>query len=421
MSPKVGWLVLCLFLFYTTISHAQAIRRCGVGHHGGWLDRYQALETVRQSKPTARRALNVIRIPVVVHIIHRDASMVSGLPGSGNISDEQIFAQIAALNEDYRGTPATFGRSIIGNSSDVGIEFFLATQDPDGLPSRGINRIRGPKTSYDVFDDNFLLSSLSYWDSNRYLNIWVTKLNDNFLGIGEFPSAEFPGLDEGVAEEIDGIIIDHTVFGRQVGTAQDQFYGFGRTLTHEVGHWLGLIHTWGDQFCGTDYVEDTPPTESPNQSLRCTTRFSNCEGSRSRNQIENFMDYTIDTCMQFFTSGQAQRIREVLDIAPRRRRLVEYTLFSFPTVEAPQMVVINNPGTVRDFALQFLVPDFQDFTLTLFSSGGQLLYTENFSQMPSMIWRPQGKGIGNLGSGLYLCRWTIGGQTITRRVWFFSS
>lgn len=421
MNPKWGWLILIYFFVFLGSARAQFIRRCGVGHTHDWLDRYQALETVRSAKPTARKSQQVLRIPVVVHVIHRETSFLSGLPGSGNISDEQIYAQIAALNEDYRGQPATFGRSILRGSADIGIEFFLATVDPQGLPTQGINRVLGPKSSYDVFDDNFLLSSLSYWDANRYLNIWVTKLDDNFLGIGEFPSGELDGLDTGVPEEVDGIIIDHTVFGRRIGTAQDRFYGLGRTLTHEVGHWLGLIHTWGDQFCGTDYVEDTPPTESPNQSLSCNARFSNCDGTRTRNQIENFMDYTIDTCMQYFTQGQADRIRQVLDIAPRRRRLIESTLFQFPTVEEPQLIVYNNPGSIRDIAIQFLVPDFQDFSWHIFTSDGRLIYEENFVQTPSTIWRPLGKGIGNLGSGLYICRWTIGGQTITRRIWFYSS
>lgn len=421
MSLNSSWILVLFLSLYPTWTFSQLLRRCAVGHGSSWLDRYQQLELQKQSVPNAKVGQTVLRIPVVVHVVHSEPSLLTGLPGSGNISDEQIFSQIAALNEDYRGQPATFGRNIIRNSTDLGIEFFLATVDPQGLPTSGIVRVRGPKKSYDVFDDNFILSSLSYWDSNRYLNIWVTSLNDNFLGIGEFPGGDFDGLDTGVPEEVDGIIIDHTVFGRKTGTAKDQFYGYGRTLTHEVGHWLGLIHTWGDQFCGTDFVEDTPPTESPNQSLSCNPRFSSCGGVRTRNQIENFMDYTIDTCMQYFTSGQSVRIREVLEIAPRRKRLIEYTQFQFPIVEDPQWVIYNNPGTSREFALQFLVPGFQDFTLDIYSSDGRHIYTEAFIQTPSTIWRSQGKGIGNLGSGLYLCRWTIGGRVLTRRVWFYSS
>ena len=103
----------------------------------------------------------------------------------------------------------------------------------------------------------------------------------------------------GMASEaaIDGSIIDYRYFGRQIGTVTSSVYGHGRTTTHEVGHWLGLIHTWGDAVCGDDYVADTPRTEGPNQSVQCQPLFSTCAGEKTRNLIEDYMDYSPDQCM----------------------------------------------------------------------------------------------------------------------------
>jgi PKD repeat protein len=98
-------------------------------------------------------------------------------------------------------------------------------------------------------------------------------------------------------------------------------YNRGRTLSHETGHWLGLRHIWGDGACGDDYCADTPPQSS--ESRGCSAgRTSNCNGVTYTNLVQNYMDYSDDACMNIFTRDQKSRMRQVMELSPRRRELV---------------------------------------------------------------------------------------------------
>ncbi|MFN3782669.1 MAG: zinc metalloprotease [Spirosomataceae bacterium] len=422
-NTRINYVVYFLFFIYSSLS-AQQRRICAVGQKDTpktW-EKYSQFERflLRHQSERSLDSTTLIRIPVVVHVIHSEVSRLIGLPESGNISDAQILSQIKVLNDDYRNQMLLYGQTKSTQGVDTKIEFYLATKDPDGFPTSGIQRVFSPQKTFDVFDDNFTLSALSYWDSSRYLNIWVTKLKNNYIGLGEFPGGDLEGLEvEDVDARIDGVIIDHTVFGKQIGTVSDEFYGYGRTLTHEVGHWLGLIHTWGDQFCGTDFVEDTPPTESPNQTLFCRPTFSFCDGTRTLNMTENFMDYTPDSCMNTFTPGQRDRLRLVLELSERRKRLVDNSLLANQLVENPEMIVLNNPGSLETLAIQLLVPGYQDFTLRFYNSVGQLIQEEKFNQSPSIFWRPSRYPVSWREEGVIICQWEIGEQIISKRILIF--
>lgn len=182
----------------------------------------------------------IIRIPVVVHIIHNQQD---GAIRGNNIPDEQIFSQIKVLNEDYRRKPGTLGYNNNPVGADAGIEFFLASKDPSGNPSSGITRHYASTASYSMVSeaDRARLSNFSYWDSNKYLNIWITTFRSPYLGYAEFPYAEtIAGLDEEVNENLDGLFIDHRVFGKKSGTNTTGTYSVGRTATHEIGHCFGI-------------------------------------------------------------------------------------------------------------------------------------------------------------------------------------
>ncbi len=327
----------------------------------------------------------VIRIPIVVHIIHNQQN---GEIAGTNIPDEQIFSQIKVLNEDYRRKEGTMGYNNSSVGADTQIEFFLATKDPDGNPTSGITRHYSSTADYNLLNDNdrSRLSDLAYWDSNKYLNLWVTTFREPYIGFAEFPYAEtVDGLNEEVPEKLDGAFIDYRVFGKKSGTNTKGLYSFGRTTTHEIGHWLGLIHTWGDEYCGTDFVDDTPPTATANNSSFCADGFSRCNGTLTRNLIENYMDYSPDSCMNIFTQGQKLRMRAALELSQRRKRVINYSKFQLPPSSALDVVLLPNPTTKDNITIQVSLPDFQDFTISMVDMKGREIYTESFKDYPSTV------------------------------------
>ena len=272
----------------------------------------------KNSKPQIMKVQAEPRvIPVVVHVLHNGTAV--GV--EANISDAQILSQIRVLNEDFRRknadairTPAEF----LPVAADANIEFVLAKQDPNGLPTTGIVRKQGPKTIYGP-EDATLIGQTSQWNPEEYLNMWVVPLVSPYLGYATFPTSNLPGLNFTPNGAIrDGVTVDYQFFGTGAGAAANTK---GRTATHEVGHYLGLRHIWGDGGCEVDdFVLDTPNQDNPNNTI-CNanpTRFS----CGNNNMIQNYMDYTPDPCMNLLTKGQVERFDVVLTNSPRRASLV---------------------------------------------------------------------------------------------------
>ncbi len=277
-----------------------------------------------QLQQTQRKKDGPYQIPVVVHIVHNGEAVGTG----SNISEAQILSQIEVLNKDYNrqnadatNTPAEF----LPVAGSLEIEFVMAKRDPSGLPTNGINRVQGSRTSWSLSNDAEL-KSLSFWPSEDYMNIWVTTLNGNDIGYAQFPVSTLPGLESyqnGVAER-DGAVLDYRVFGTSDAGTFELFedYDKGRTVTHEIGHFLGLRHIWGDvSGCsGTDYVDDTPNQSTQTFGCPAHPRLS-CS---SNDMFQNYMDWTDDACMNLFTNGQVNRMQFILDdpSVPRRNSLL---------------------------------------------------------------------------------------------------
>ncbi|MEE2930946.1 MAG: M43 family zinc metalloprotease [Bacteroidota bacterium] len=239
-----------------------------------------------------------LTIPVVVHIVYKN--------NNENISDMQIQSQIDVLNKDFTHTNTDAINTPIGFVSNVGnlqIDFCLAKQTPNGQATNGIVRKQTTKSFFPVYGHEIHFDSTggsNAWDSQKYLNIWVCKVQNGFLGWGQFPGA---GIDA-----TDGIVIDFEHFGT-TGTAIAP-YNLGRTATHELGHWFNLLHVWGDNTCGDDMVFDTPVQEQENYGCEIFPHNPNSCGTNNSNgdMFMNFMDYTNDACMNMFTEGQKSRV-----------------------------------------------------------------------------------------------------------------
>lgn len=440
-SVGTGWLWLAGSFVWVWVATASAQtpaadepapKRCGTVEYERVLQQRnpnrlrQLNELNRQLEPTGtsgkllRQATDdiVYRIPVVVHVVHNTASGEIGGPTNVNISDEQIISQIQVLNEDYRRQPGTNGFNTNPIGADAGIEFFLATKDPNGQPTTGITRHYYPqKASFNVFTDDVLLSQIAYWPSNRYLNIWVTKV-DEYLGFTQFPTAAdtLSGLPIDANEFVDGSIIDYRYFGRRTGSVRDPSYDLGRTATHEIGHWLGLIHTWGDgDGCAEDYVADTPPTKAANQTRQCRQTFSNCTGrQQTRDLIEDYMDYSPDACMNLFTQGQVARMRTVLALSPRRVQLVRSAMEPLAETETLTINVYPNPASGRLIpTIDVQLKGAQAFTVDLFDAGGRQVRTLAYAPSPSTrVTLP----ISGLARGIYVVRVRTESETASKRL-----
>lgn len=235
---------------------------------------------------------STLRIPVVVHVIMNSAC------STGNITDAAVASQIAVLNEDYRALAGAPGAAGV----DTRIEFFLATEDPDGAPTTGITR--SCNTTW-LGDRGQYWLSLA-WDPTRYLNIYTNDAS-GARGYVPFLPADPAGA---VGLPQDRVVINRLAFGRNGPFPP---YHHGRTATHEVGHYLGLFHTYFEG-CGVaqepacyttgDRLCDTPPNATFHKGCAIATA---CGGVPA--PIDNYMELTDDLCMTGFTAEQAQRMR----------------------------------------------------------------------------------------------------------------
>lgn len=322
------------------------------------LRQQQELELQKATISSSKKRIN-LTIPVVVHVIYNT--------DVENISDEQVLSQIEALNRDFNNLNADSLNSdhafypLVGN---IGIKFELASKDPSGKTTSGITRTKTTKQNWvedDLNNDNMKFTStggIENWDPKRYLNIYTVRFADavQLLGYAYFPEdlASYP--------ETDGVVIDFRCFGTKGTSGSEGFtpYNLGRTVTHEVGHWLGLFHIWGDKVfetdkvCGDDNVADTPPAEGDNSGNPVFPFRPNnkCGSDKNGEMFMNYMDYVHDKSMVMFSKGQVTRMTSAINTF--RSELLKYTpvlnienkiqseFISISPNPANQFVKINN-------------------------------------------------------------------------------
>jgi hypothetical protein len=297
-------------------------------------------ELVEQSFNDAKslnRVLNesdVFEIPVVFHVLYN-------IPEQ-NLDESIIIRQLEILNEDYRRANADTSnlRTEFNDikSADSKIKFKFAGIDPQGNATNGIIRKSTSLTSFANFTA-FLgdLSSIERvkssadggddpWDQSRYLNIWICNmalpiLGPSILGYAT-PPANLPNWPAGgIGDLIDGVVLQFQIVGdnnpNTISVGGGSYVSKGRTAVHEVGHYLGLRHIWGDDTncTGNDGIDDTP-SASNQSNTDCDTSKNTCvdniNGVDLHDMIENYMDYSSESCQNSFTKGQVDLMRSVI-------------------------------------------------------------------------------------------------------------
>ena len=250
----------------------------------------QTARFVAQYDKTAP-ARAVVTIPVVFHVVYYNAAQ--------NVSDAMIAAQLKVLNDDFRNATAVAG------AANVEVQFVMAKRTPSGAATTGIERKQTTRASFSYTAEYVKMPSygLAGWNSQKYLNIWLCDLDGGLLGYATFPSSLTS------APTMDGVVCLYSSLPG--GSAAP--YNLGRTMTHEVGHWLNLYHTFQSGCSNTtatsgDAVSDTPPEKSA--AFGCPIGRNTCS-SVGDDPIKNFMDYTDDSCMNQYTPGQKTRVQSI--------------------------------------------------------------------------------------------------------------
>jgi len=248
----------------------------------------------------------VITIPVVFHILYKNNMQ--------NISDAQINSQLAAMNADFRRMNSDFS-SVVPQAfqcfaADMEICFSKATVDPNGQATTGITR-KQVEQNFDLENQYYTADGELAWDTSKYLNIWIGRFQTfGYLGFGTPPAA--------AGQSYDGLCISYKAVG--CGGSAIAPFDKGRTIVHELGHYFGLSHPWGEdgsdcgEMANDDGIGDTPSINDPHFGLPSYPENSNmCDPDQNGAMFMNFMDYVNDEAMAFFTDDQKAVVQNTLE------------------------------------------------------------------------------------------------------------
>lgn len=309
---------------------------------------------------------NPVRLNLVVHILYSDASQ--------NISTEQVLKQVEQLNADYSLNNANFNQTpevFKIFAIDTDIQFCLAKTDPNGNPTTGITRKQ-------VDIDQIGLTNAYYdsaqggqspWDATRYINVWVADMGDTgIIGFSTAPNTASP-------KEKDGILINYRFFGEQ-GAHQDAAHNLGKSLSHEMGHFFGLKHTWGSLNAGCDDDDDcldTPLQEKPTYGCPSFPVKDICTQGNGIMYC-NFMDYSDDSCLTMFTADQKAIMWGHLE--GERASLRDHADLGCYTSTVDLDIALKiYPNPTQDY-IELIRSDVSEQSLQIFNTDGFCVYSK---------------------------------------------
>ncbi|VXB45928.1 conserved exported hypothetical protein [Flavobacterium sp. 9AF] len=322
-------------------------------------------------------------IPVAVHF-----------PSESNSNRACLVAlaqnQIDILNNDFNGTNSdisvwnnTTGSYFPGvNNGSIDVQFVLATQNhPTGTDPNLVNGQPAVTIGYDF-------AANSDWNATwtGYLNIVVDNLSGGTLGYAYLASDPNDGA---------AIFINYSAFASGSGCGNvvpSAPYNLGRTLTHELGHYLNLMHIWGDAFCGDDFVADTPLHNEDNYGCPSINHLSTCSGT-PRELTMNYMDYTNDSCMYMFTQGQATRMQAHLNTIASN---FNQNTLGLNSLVATAFSVFPNPNN-GNFSISF-ENGITNSTIVVFDVTGRKVFEKELTVNSGEIIDVK---IDNVNTGIY--------------------
>ena len=398
----------------------------------------------KNNKDIAYKNQLTTTIPIVIHIVHR---IQDNINSNTNISNAQIEDQLRILNEDYSKTNPEFPNpprnTFLTESGNPQLKFCLASIDPNGNPTTGITRTPTSKLSWDADDNNesnyMKLTSqggIDNWDPLRYLNIWVCNLTNSNGGGQTLGYAYLPGLQGNNNQSWkDGLVVDYQFFGT---TGSVSASSGGRTATHEIGHYLGLNHTFCEETdaqgsaicCDNDNdswwggnVDDTPackdiyfgPVNSNTNNNTCNDlSYSNIFNSNVLDMDENYMSYARDTWM--FSQGQVELMLTILNASTNQGGRRDLWQNSTVTVDCSGLVDINES---------------QSNNLHIYPNPttGDLFISSNIKINNISVYNIIGKevisdaktnnnilDISQLSNGVYFIKMSMNNATVTKKI-----
>ncbi len=361
----------------------------------------------RQSGVSAANPNVIVRIPVAVHYPSTPGSSTAALKSCLTALAQK---QVAILNADYNGTNTDISQWTADsaffpgvNTGSFGVSFEIATQNhPAGTGlSNGTPAV--------TFGTDFLAGADNDTTWAGYINLVVRNLSNSILGyspVGGYPASGAT------------VVIDNNAFGAVMtttpttctGYVPQNGYNLGRTLTHELGHFFNLPHTFDG--CGAscassgDFVCDTPPANDPEYG--CVAAGSRASGCGGVQLTMNFMDYPPDACMYMFTAGQAARMNAFYEaIVDQVRTNVlgnnEFVTTNFSIAPNP------NAGT---FSIQ-LKQATDEYSVFIVDALGKVVYDNDFNQTVDLVQTIQ---LNNALSGLYFVTIRSNGETLTKKI-----